>query len=86
MIEICEKFIKEKTWLFYKNMTQIPEDVYFVYGLEKLGAKMPSYQEGSDFSSEEICNMSSKGLHKLWSYHIAETTFNYLNGVLRENA
>jgi hypothetical protein len=83
MIQICEFFKKEKLWLFYKNLTQIPEDVYFVYGLKRIkDTIMPSYNTGIEFASEEICNKASLGLHKLWSYHHAETVFEFFAGVL----
>lgn len=75
MIKVCDTYIKEKNWLFYKNITQIPEDVYFVNGLKKLGnAKMPTFQDGMDFACEQVCNMKSIGLHKMWSYHMPEVT------------
>jgi hypothetical protein len=83
MIQICEKFQKEKTWLFYKNMTQMPEDVYFIYGLKKLAdAKLPTYQTGTEFASEEICNMNSIGIHKMWAYHMPDVTMKFLNAML----
>jgi hypothetical protein len=83
MIDICENFKKEKSWLFYKNITQIPEDVYFVYGLKRSpGVNMPSFQVGTEFASEEVCNMASIGVHKLWSYHIADVTQKFLNSLL----
>lgn len=83
MINICENFKKEKSWLFYKNITQIPEDVYFVYGLKRTdGSRMPSFQVGTEFASEEVCNMGSIGVHKLWSYHIADVTQRFFNSLL----
>jgi hypothetical protein len=85
MVEICEKYTKEKHWLFYKNITQIPEDVYFVYGLEHDSSSiMPEHSVGTEFASEEVCNLQSLGLHKVWSYHMAEITQKYLNGILFE--
>lgn len=84
MIEVTTKFKQEKTWLFYKNMTQIPEDVYFVYGLKKIGANMPKYEIGTMFASEEICHYESLGIHKMWAYHMGETVQNYFNKLLQE--
>ena len=85
MIDICKKFEKEKKWLFYKNITHIPEDVYFIYGLKNLGCpvRMPSHSQGGEFASEQICNMNSLGFHKLWSYHIADVSQAYFNAVLK---
>ena len=83
MITVCDKYEKEKYSLFYKNITQIPEDVYFVYGLKKEGANVAKYQAGTEFSSEEVCNMNSIGLHKLWSYHNYEIVQHYFNTLLK---
>lgn len=83
MLHVCEAFKKEKNWLFYKNITQIPEDVYFVYGLKRTeGARMPSFQAGTEFASEEVCHMGSIGVHKLWCYHIADVTQKFFNSLL----
>lgn len=83
MVHVCEAFGKEKSWLFYKNLTQIPEDVYFVYGLKRTpGARMPSFQAGTEFASEEVCHMGSIGVHKLWCYHIADVTQKFFNSLL----
>ena len=87
MIKVCELFEKDKGWLFYKNITQIPEDVYFAYGLKQMQKTndkiiMPNYNKGTEFASEEVCNMSSLGVHKLWAYHIADVTQGYFNNLL----
>lgn len=85
MIEVCNKYVKEKQWLFYKNVTEIPEDVYFVYGLKQdPSSTMPNHATGVEFASEEVCNLKSLGVHKVWSYHMAEITQKYLNGILFE--
>jgi hypothetical protein len=84
MIEVTKNFEKEKTWLFYKNMTQIPEDVYFVNGLKKINANMPKYEAGTEFASEEVCNYQSLGIHKMWSYHMGEIVQTYFNKILIE--
>lgn len=83
MIRACENFEKEKRWLFYKNLTQIPEDVYFVYCLKKLGdAKLPKFETGAEFASEQVCHLASLGVHKLWAYHSPEIVQKYLNTLL----
>jgi hypothetical protein len=84
MKEVIKNGVKDKTWLFFKNITQIPEDVYFVHGLKKLEANMPKYEVGTTFASEEICNYSSIGIHKMWSYHMGELVQTYFNKVLAE--
>jgi hypothetical protein len=83
MIKVCENFIKEKQWLFYKNLTQIPEDVYFIYGLKQLKVyNLPNYKLGMEFASEEISNHSSLGTHKIWAYHMGEVTQNFFDSIL----
>jgi hypothetical protein len=78
-IQVAE--IEESSRLFFHNINHVPEDVFFVKQLKKLGAHMPSAQEASFFSSEEILNANAIGLHKVWSYHDPQkikTWFDYL--------
>lgn len=85
MIRICEQFIKEKNWLFFKNITQMPEDVYTIYCLKKLDSttvNLPNFHQGAAFASEEVCNLASIGIHKLWSYHTYDVIEKYFNTVL----
>lgn len=85
MVRICEQYTKEKTWLFFKNITQIPEDVYTIYclkQLEKSIVNLPNFQQGVAFASEEVCNLASIGIHKIWSYHTHDVIEKYFNGVL----
>ena len=84
MIEVCENFKKEKNWLFYKNITHIPEDVYFIYGLKhlKTPVNIPKYDKGTEFASEEVCHMGSLGVHKVWAYHMSDVTQKYFNILL----
>lgn len=81
-IEACELFEEEKRLLFYKNINQIPEDVYSVYCMKKLGANMPSFEQGTAFASEEICNYDSIGIHKMWVYQMGEITQRFFNRIL----
>lgn len=84
MIRVCDTYVKEKSWLFYKNITQIPEDVYFIYGLKKLGdCKLPTFELGTQFASEQICHMGSLGVHKVWGYHAPDTIKQYFDGLLK---
>ena len=84
MIRVCDTYVKEKLWLFYKNVTQIPEDVYFIYGLKKLGdCKLPIADLANQFASEQICHMGSLGLHKVWGYHGPDTIKQYFDALLK---
>ena len=85
MIEVATKFNKEKTWLFYKNVTQVPEDVYFVNGLNKLkNVNLPNFETGKAFASEQICHYTSLGIHKMWAYQMGEIVQTYFNKILGE--
>ena len=84
MIRVCDTYVKEKSWLFYKNITQIPEDVYFIYGLKKLAdCKLPIADLANQFASEQICHMGSLGVHKVWGYHGPDTVKQYFNALLQ---
>lgn len=65
----------DKNLLFFHNLNNIPEDVYFskhIYNMhlqDKTKINIPTLVEASFFSSEEIINKQSIGCHKVWSYH-----------------
>lgn len=69
MIEICEKYGDNKLECFYNNMNRIPEDVFFVKYLDKVGAKVPNREEATYFSMEQVINVNCLGFHKFWVYH-----------------
>lgn len=82
MKRITNEFHKEKKSLFYKNINNIPEDVYFVKHLKKINANMPSMQEALIFSSEEIMHNDSIGFHKIWTYHEPERVKMFFKNLL----
>ncbi len=82
MKKIVTDYKKEKKGLFYKNLNNIPEDVYFVKFLKKLNANMPKMQEALLFSSEEIIGNDSIGFHKIWCYHKPEDTKLFFKNIL----
>jgi hypothetical protein len=85
MKEIIETYQKEKNILFYQNLNNIPEDVYFCKYLHCITTnKMPTSNDASYFSSEEIINMDSIGIHKLWCYHGADSIKQYFKKILDE--
>lgn len=70
MIEILEKFPKEKNELYFYNLIKIPEDVYFCKYIQKINnIVLPTKDIASNFSSEQILNCNSIGFHKIWPYH-----------------
>ena len=85
MHTVCSKYVKEKTMLFYMNINNIPEDVYFAKHVLLCDGKIPDMTEASCFSSEEIINNDSLGCHKVWAYHLPVKTVEFLNNVLNTN-
>lgn len=65
--------------LFFHNINHVPEDIFFCKQLHTMDAKMPTAQEASFFSSEEILNFNSLGLHKVWCYHDPTIVKNWFN-------
>lgn len=81
---ICDNYENEKNILFFQNINQIPEDVYFSKYLRLIESKLPNINEASLFGSEEILNMQSIGIHKLWMYHHPNIVLNYFKNILSE--
>ena len=69
MIKVLVAHGHEKLQTFYNNVNRIPEDVFFVKYLTKLGANFPSREQASFFSMEQIINPNCLGFHKFWNYH-----------------
>lgn len=69
MIEVCETFQKEKKELFFHNINEIPEDVYFVKYLTCLGAKIAPKNIAKHFAVEQVYEEDICGFHKFWMYH-----------------
>lgn len=74
MLRVTQNHREDKLMTFYHNINRIPEDVWFVHFLKKEGsAALPSPEEASYFSMEQIVNSRSIGFHKFWLYHPIET-------------
>ena len=69
MKKICKECVDEKNWLFFHNLNNIPEDVYFVKCVIDKGGKMPIFKLATTFASEEVLCDASLGFHKVWAYH-----------------
>lgn len=69
MIEVCEKYKQEKKELFYHNINEIPEDVYFVKCLTRLGANIAPRSRAKHFAVEQVYEEDTCGFHKFWMYH-----------------
>lgn len=89
MHDITTKYEQEKKHLFYKNVNNIPEDVYFATCIKKYiqeenrrDIKIPTPQEALQFSSEEALNMDCIGVHKMWVYQHPEHVQTYFAKLL----
>ncbi len=82
MREVCENFDLEKKQLFYHNINEIPEDVFFVECLVKMGANIASFEAARKFAVEQVVQVHPMGFHKFWSYHHPKITLDIFNSVL----
>lgn len=64
--------------LFNNDMQPIPEDVFFSYEVFVRKGRIPTKEVAMGFSSEEILNMVSLGVHKMWAYHGPQQFIEYL--------
>jgi hypothetical protein len=81
-LHITEKYEEEKHQLFYQNLVEIPEDVYFVAGMKKEGYKIAPRDIASRFSSEQTLDPRAIGFHKPWAYSDQSTVKAFLAGYL----
>jgi hypothetical protein len=79
---ITEKYEEEKHQLFYQNLVEIPEDVYFVAGMKKEGYKIAPRDIAAHFSSEQTLDPRAIGFHKPWAYFDQSTVKAFLAGYL----
>lgn len=79
---ITEKYEEEKHHLFYQNLVEIPEDVYFVAGMKKEGYKIAPREIAAQFSSEQTLDPRAVGFHKPWAYSDQATVKGFLAGYL----
>ena len=68
--QVCCTFQKEKNELFYHNINEIPEDVYFVKCFKKMGdaARVAPFALARRFSVEQVFQHKPCGFHKFWVY------------------
>lgn len=82
MIQICNEFVKEKNDLFYHNINEIPEDVYFIQHLIATKSKVAPFDIARQFSMEQVPVMNSVGFHKFWLYHLSDTAQTFFDSML----
>ena len=67
-LHITEKYEDAKHQLFFQNLVEIPEDVYFVMSMVKEGFKIAPRAIAGKLSSEQVLDNRSLGFHKPWAY------------------
>jgi hypothetical protein len=86
MFLICNKYQQEKTLLFFNNLNEIPEDVYFVKCLVAEKASIATKDEATYFSIEQVVPVSKLdtviGFHKFWMYHPPSTVWKVFKAFL----
>jgi hypothetical protein len=80
MITVCSKYCHEKNELFFNNLNEIPEDVYFVKCLILDKRSIASHNEAQYFSIEQVVPSTDikklVGFHKFWMYNSPATVWN----------
>jgi hypothetical protein len=89
MCSICEKYQNEKNALFFNNINEIPEDVYFVKCLVLDKMNIASREVAQTFSIEQVIPHKSfqrinevVGFHKFYMYHPPSTVWNVFKSFL----
>ena len=83
MKHICKTYKAEKNLLFYHNLNEIPEDVYFVKHLVQMGANVAPFEIARKFAIEQVLSISPVGFHKFWIYNLPIDTVKILNSFLQ---
>lgn len=82
MKHICQTYEIEKKDLFYHNLNEIPEDVYFVKHLVKMGANVAPFDIARKFAIEQVMCVGAVGFHKFWMYNLPTETVKVFNSFL----
>jgi hypothetical protein len=86
MHRICLKQQNEKRTLFYNNLIEIPEDVYFVKGLKQENGNICNRENALNFSIEQVIPHHDIkkviGFHKFWMYHSAPSVWSIFKEML----
>jgi len=68
ILKVFKEYSIDKAPFYMKPdfLEQVPEDVYFSYGLTYLGGKVPSLEDAKKFSVESIPCDDPVGMHQMW--------------------
>lgn len=82
MSNICQKFVQEKRQLFFHNINEIPEDIYFVKYLVKDNHDIAPFEVARKFSVEQVPCLNAVGFHKFWLYHSPKDSWTLFTDML----
>jgi hypothetical protein len=82
MKHICQRFVLDKFKLFYLNINEIPEDVYFVKHLVQINANIAPFDVARQFAIEQVLSVNPVGFHKFWMYNLPTNTVNIFNSFI----
>jgi len=84
MIEVCEACSEaEKNALFYYNINEMPEDVFFVKHLRSMKANIAPFEVARRFSVEQVLTNNPIGFHKFWLYNLPTNVDRLFESFLR---
>jgi hypothetical protein len=78
MLDIAKKYKDTGNTLFNARLQLVQEDVFY----SKYASKIPSLQEASLFSTEQIFNIDSFGFHKMWAYNELDKTVEFARRII----
>lgn len=81
MIHICEKHKNDREQIYYYNIINLPEDLFFVKYIEKCGFTIEPLENAVNFAAEQviISNKKQLGFHKVWAYNQTELVIRFFN-------
>jgi hypothetical protein len=84
MIEVCEACDEaDKNALFYYNINEMPEDVFFVKHLRSMKANIAPFEVARRFSVEQVLTNNPIGFHKFWLYNLPTNVDRLFESFLR---
>jgi hypothetical protein len=79
---VCRTYKDDKNSLFYHNLNEIPEDVYFVKHLVQMKGNVAPFDIARKFAIEQVLSINPVGFHKFWMYNLPTETVKILNSFL----
>jgi hypothetical protein len=79
MIQVCEKHKDDREQIYYHNIINLPEDLFFIKYMEKCGYTIEPFENAVNFAAEQIIisNKKQLGFHKVWAYNPIESVIRF---------